>query len=55
MISTISAMDPYLEKSGKNSTNSINSINIMPTGIGIAGVPPAPPRNSSAAIPGIYQ
>jgi hypothetical protein len=37
MNSTISAMDPYPQKSGKNSTNSINS---MPTGVGIAGVAP---------------
>ena len=38
--STISAMEPYLKKSGKNSTNSMNS---MPTHVDIGGAAPAPP------------
>ena len=41
--STISAMDTYLEKSGKNSTNNMNS---MPTHVAIGGVAPASPAQS---------
>ena len=40
MNSTISAMEPYLKKSGKNSTNGMNS---MPTHVDIGGAAPAPP------------